>query len=410
MAGEWIDTTLGEVLTLKRGYDLPTPSRQPGPYPVVSSSGVTGSHREAKVKGPGVVTGRYGTLGEVHYLVEDFWPLNTTLYVKDFKGSDPRFISYFLRSLDFLAYSDKSSVPGLNRNHLHLARIRVPLDIQEQRAIANFLGAFDDKIELNARTNSTLEAIAQALFNAWFVDFGPVKAKAIDAGGFGGVPSDVFESLPAVFSESEIGPIPAGWKVAEIGDIAALSRDSLNPAGHPTEVFEHFSIPAFDSGPSPASDLGASIKSSKYILPPNSVLVSKLNPRIARTWLPSPAQQGRRQIASTEFLVTLPRPGWSRWYLYCQFANGRFREELRQKVTGTSSSHQRVSPKDFERTLIVAPPQEVRDAFVRIVEPLFLRVASNRAESSLLAEARDAMLPRLLSGAIRAPSVEGGQH
>jgi type I restriction enzyme, S subunit len=103
---EWRETTLGDVIELKRGYDLPQQRRSPGPIPVVSSSGVTDYHREAMVRGPGVVTGRYGTLGEVFYIDQDFWPLNTTLYVRDFKGSDPKFIGYFLCSLNFLAYSD----------------------------------------------------------------------------------------------------------------------------------------------------------------------------------------------------------------------------------------------------------------------------------------------------------------
>src|SRR4051812_5449584 len=119
MSGEWLDVRLGDVIELKRGYDLPQQQRLPGSVPLVSSSGVTDHHAVAMAKGPGVVTGRYGTLGEVFYIREDFWPLNTTLYVRDFKGNDPRFISYLLRGVDFLAYSDKAAVPGLNRNHLH---------------------------------------------------------------------------------------------------------------------------------------------------------------------------------------------------------------------------------------------------------------------------------------------------
>ena len=120
----WREVSLGDVLELKRGYDLPARDRIPGSVPLVSSSGITYHHAVSMAKGPGVVTGRYGTLGEVFFIPQDFWPLNTTLYVRDFKGNDPRFISYFLRSLDFRAYSDKAAVPGLNRNHLHLARVR----------------------------------------------------------------------------------------------------------------------------------------------------------------------------------------------------------------------------------------------------------------------------------------------
>src|SRR5690606_3786955 len=98
MGGEWQEMTLGDVIELKRGYDLPSRDRRDGPFPIVSSSGISGRHIEPRAKAPGVVIGRYGTLGEVHYITEDYWPLNTALYVRDFKGNDPQFVSYFLRS------------------------------------------------------------------------------------------------------------------------------------------------------------------------------------------------------------------------------------------------------------------------------------------------------------------------
>lgn len=110
------------------------------------------------------------------FIEKDFWPLNTTLFVKDFKGNDPLFVSYLLRTIDFASCSDKSSVPGVNRNHLHGLSVRVPRP-SEQKAIAHILGTLDDKIELNRRMNETLEAMARALFKSWFVDFEPVRAK-----------------------------------------------------------------------------------------------------------------------------------------------------------------------------------------------------------------------------------------
>ena len=173
---DWSDKPLGEVVELKRGYDLPKDKRSSGKVPIVSSSGVTDYHAKAMAKGPGVVTGRYGTIGEVFFVEGDYWPLNTTLYVLDFKGNDPRFISYLLRTLDFQAYSDKGAVPGINRNHLHMATVRVP-DLDTQKNIANVLNSLDKKIDLNRRINQTSEAMAQAIFKSWFVDFDPVKAR-----------------------------------------------------------------------------------------------------------------------------------------------------------------------------------------------------------------------------------------
>ena len=247
---EWRELTLGEVLELKRGYDLPRRQRSAGSVPLVSSSGISDYHAEAKVKGPGVITGRYGTLGKVYFVTEDFWPLNTTLYVRDFKGNDPRFIAYFLRSLDFSACSDKAAVPGLNRNHLHEAAVRVP-PLTEQRAIAHILGTLDDKIELNRRMNQTLEEMARALFKSWFVDFDPVRAKAAlrqhafphhatrDAEPTGNssattrewtvdrscdyldsMDQQIVDRFPDRLLQSELGEIPEGWKVKTLGDIS----------------------------------------------------------------------------------------------------------------------------------------------------------------------------------------------
>jgi type I restriction enzyme S subunit len=188
---------------------------------LVSSSGISDHLVAAMIDGPGVVTGRYGTIGQVFYLDEPFWPLNTTLYVSDFKGNDPRFASYLLRTLDFLAFSDKAAVPGVNRNHVHEAIIRWPVSLDEQKRIAGILGALDDKIELNRRMSQTLESMARATFKSWFVDFDPVRAKA--EGAEPRLPGSVASLFPGSFEDSELGKIPAGWKVeplAALGQIA----------------------------------------------------------------------------------------------------------------------------------------------------------------------------------------------
>ena len=139
---EWQTVALGKVATLQRGYDLPHRERRPGSIPIVTSSGIADTHAESRVAGPGVVTGRYGTIGEVFFIEQDFWPLNTTLFVKDFHGNDPLFVSYLLRTIDFHSHSGKSGVPGVNRNDLHGLEVSRPL-LPEQRAIAGALGDMD---------------------------------------------------------------------------------------------------------------------------------------------------------------------------------------------------------------------------------------------------------------------------
>jgi len=138
----WDQVPLGQVATLQRGYDLPHRQRKRGSVPIVSSSGVTDTHAVSCVKGPGVVTGRYGTIGEVFYICKDFWPLNTTLFVSDFHENDPLFVSYLLRTIDYHSHSGKSGVPGVNRNDLHELKVKRP-SLPEQRAIATALSDVD---------------------------------------------------------------------------------------------------------------------------------------------------------------------------------------------------------------------------------------------------------------------------
>jgi type I restriction enzyme, S subunit len=148
MSIDWPTVNLGEVLTLKRGYDLPTSVRhEAGNIPVISSSGISGFHDVSKVEPPGVVTGRYGSVGAVFYVTQPFWPLNTTLYVRDFKGNHPLFIYYLLQRIDFDKFSDKTGVPGVNRNDLHRLSVILP-SLSEQHYIADILATQDRAISL----------------------------------------------------------------------------------------------------------------------------------------------------------------------------------------------------------------------------------------------------------------------
>lgn len=122
----WRVGRLDDVLVLQRGFDLPSPARTPGEYPVIAASGPSGTHNQFMVKGPGVTTGRSGVLGNVYYVHENFWPLNTSLWVKEFKHSTPAYVFYLLRTLDFGLFNAGSAVPTLNRNHVHGLPTLVP--------------------------------------------------------------------------------------------------------------------------------------------------------------------------------------------------------------------------------------------------------------------------------------------
>lgn len=148
----WVQRRLSEICVLQRGFDLPTQSRVAGKYPLVSSSGVIDTHHKAPVKGPGVATGRSGSIGKVFYIEDDFWPLNTVLYVKNFNGNDRRFVYRLLARFDLKKYATGAGVPTLNRNFVHDEPVWVPESMETQQGIS-------EKIDLLEKETRHLEAI-----------------------------------------------------------------------------------------------------------------------------------------------------------------------------------------------------------------------------------------------------------
>lgn len=199
------EITFKDFVTLQRGFDLPSTKRVGGDYPVVASTSINGFHEEYKVEPPGVVTGRSGALGEVQYIETKFWPLNTTLWVKDFKGNFPRYVYYFLKTLDLKRFNSGAGVPTLNRNDLDTLEITIH-NVKTQRKIAAILSAYERLIENNTRRIKILEEMARSLYDEWFVKFrfpGYEQTKMVD---------------------SELGLIPEGWKVGRLDDALILQR------------------------------------------------------------------------------------------------------------------------------------------------------------------------------------------
>jgi len=152
----WDRRKLGSILTLKRGYDLPEANRIAGEFPIVSSSGITGFHNESKARGPGVVTGRYGTLGEVYYIEGDYWPLNTALYVVDYKGHHPLMVFHLLKQLLKGITAEKAAVPGVDRNVLHTMVVTwPPMGLQDD--FIEIVRENQDQVRVLRRMNQRLE-------------------------------------------------------------------------------------------------------------------------------------------------------------------------------------------------------------------------------------------------------------
>ena len=317
-------------------------------------------------------------------------------------GLDTAFLRYVVGSQAFTHYilsvQTGTAVPHISPAQIRAYRFPLP-PLGEQRAIAETLGALDNRIEHNRVLTANLESIARALFKSWFVDFDPVLAKAAGETPAGLAP-DLAALFPARFVESELGEIPEGWRTMPISGIAGLDTSSVKPFEEGDTEWIHFSIPAFDSGRYPARETGQQIASNKYRVSPGSILVSKLNPSQWRCWRPPSDLVTGKSICSTEFMqfVSLRNQPEFVWGL-CQSAP--FRDLVMATVDGTTGSRQRAKPKDVARGLTLFPSDSLAAAFCGMARPLLQRADAAILEARALAELRDLLLPRLISGKLR---------
>ena len=369
------------MIELKRGYDLPNAARLPGAVPIVSSSGVSGFHAEAKVSGPGVVTGRYGTLGQVFYVEEDFWPLNTALYVRDFKGNDRRFVGALLESMDLAQHDGAAAVPGLNRNQLHTLRVRVP-DIGGQQRIAGILQSIDELIRNIRRRVELLEEIAREIYREWFVRFR--------------YPGHENVSL----ADSPLGPIPDGWETPRLADLVSTqygytesaSRQPVGPRylrGMDINKSSYVDWTAVPFCPISEGDR------TKFAIEPGDVFVIRMA---------DPGKVGICEVkvdaVFASYLVRLrPRSDdLDSYFLFFTLCE----DSYQGWVTGASTGATRksVSAKVMTEPQIVLPPLSQQVRFRERIEPVRALLNSLVQQRSALAAVRDLLLPKLVSGQI----------
>lgn len=325
----------------------------------------------------------------------------------------PSFLASYLTHPLIKPYIEGFNAGGsrraITKGHIESFEVPVP-PIETQRSIGDFLQSFDDKIELNRRMNATLEEMARALFRDWFVDFGPTRRQmegATDPAAIMGhaFPPEKATTLAPLFP-AKLGDdgLPEGWETCPLKTIVEQQKQSVKPDQHLDETFEHFSLPAFDKASWPTIERGAEIKSNKTAVPANSLLVSKLNPRIERVWVPQLAGADR-QICSTEFLCFKPAAGHGRATIEALFRSDQMREKMAAMVTGTSNSHQRVPPKVLMQADVLLP-ETCGAAFEKVALPFLEKRQANEQENQTLAEMRDLLLPKLMSGEIRLKDAE----
>lgn len=253
--------------------------------------------------------------------------------------------------------------------------VLVPVSIEEQKRIASTLSALDDKIEENDRINCNLQNQAQALFKSWFIDFEP----------FG-------------------GSAPSEWCESTFGQIAVLKTDSWSPTKNPNELIEHYSIPALDEQHYPVFETSSDIKSNKYIINSNSVMISKLNPDTKRIWRPLCITDN--SVCSTEFIVFEARKKEHKDFVYSILDSTPFLNYLCSHTTGSTNSRQRANPKSTLDYSLLLPPDTVVNDFCHIVTPMYDLINANIIENQELSKTRDILLPKLMTGEIDVSKLE----
>jgi len=351
------------------------------------------------------------------------------IQIHDLEACNPVFINYLFRTHEYRSWVIGSAT-GTTVKHTSPSRITsyeflLP-PLSEQKAIAHILGSLDDKIELNRQMNETVEAMAQALFKSWFVDFDPVIDNALLAGkaipellkeraelrqaqldsGKAKANSEINDLFPSEFEFTEdLGWIPKGWSVKSFSHLANLDTTSVKPSLEPEKIWEHYSIPAFDVDESPVFDLGETIKSNKYKVDKNAILVSKLNPETERIWWVDIGDEDSA-ICSTEFMQFIPKKVGHRGYIYNLVRSYPFQVEILSRVTGSTGSRQRAQPKSVAEIAVVIPNTELIDKFSEISDNLKSKVSGNISQNTKLAKLRDTLLPKLMSGELRIADAE----
>ena len=423
MVSEWVIKPLGDLIALQRGHDLPSQNRVDGSVPIMGSAGITGYHNEVKTAGPGIVIGRSGnSMGEISFSPVDYWPLNTCLYVTDFKGNDSLYIYYFLKTIDFDQFNSGSAQKSLNRNAVYPFQVFVTEDKAEQRRIGRALADLDDKIELNRQTNQTLESMAQALFKSWFVDFDPVidnalaagnaipeplqaraeqrkalqcSSDALDGQAVPQLPEAIRQLFPNSFVlDAEMGWIPKGWESTSVGQTFDVTMGQSPPGSTYNEEGE--GLPFFQG----KTDFGFRYPTNRIFCTAPKRFAYK-----GQTLVSVRAPVGDANMAAADCCIgrgiaAAKHKSGSESFTYYAILQ---MAPLFETFNGEGTVFGSINQKDFKALPHVEPIAEAVKAFDDFAKSLDRRIEMATLNISNLTNLRDTLLPKLISGELRIP-------
>lgn len=365
---EWIECTLGDLITFQRGHDLPKSQMKEGQYPVVGSNGIIGFHNEYTTDEPSITVGRSGNVGKPFIYYGKTWSHNTTLYVKDYKGNDPVFVFYFLKTMDLANYAGGSAVPTLNRNHIHTLPIRVPIGVDEQKKIGRLLKLIDDKIELNNKINNNLEQQMQSLYKAWFVDFVP----------FNGIKPTNWVNTD-IYSIANI--IYGAPFASKLFNTDGLGKPIIRIRDLKEQEFVTFTTEKHPKG---------------HLIYPGDIVVGMDGEFRPYIWGNEEAWLNQRVCI---FENKRPKGKAFLFYTIKPLLN-----MIEQTQVATTVIH--IGKKDFDTFAISLPNEDVLNKFDEITIPMVEQIVNNRLENKRLSNLRNALLPKLMSGELDVSEID----
>ncbi len=405
MSSEWVETTWGDVATLEYGKAIRDYQNAKGEFPVYGTNGAIGWHHAPLCNSAGVVIGRKGAYRGIHYSKKPFFVINTAFYLKPKTQVNMKWAYYCLLTYDINGMDSGSAIPSTSRDEFYKLPVRLP-SLNEQERIAEVLSIFDDRIALLRETNATLEAIAQALFKSWFVDFDPVHAKQQGIAPVG-LDEATAALFPDSFEESALGLVPKGWRVAPVGDVVESVGGGTPDTKEPS--YWESGIHCWTT-PKDLSGIHAPVlmtterkltikglaKVSSGLLPTGTLLMSSRAPigYLAIAQVPLAINQGYIAILPNSQLPPLYMLFWCRQNM----------EIIKGRANG--STFMEISKKAFRPIPALVPPMPVIEAFVGVAGTLFNRLVENEKQAQTLATLRDTLLPRLISGQLRLPEAE----
>lgn len=366
----WVLKRIGEIAPLQRGFDLPAQSLRDGPFPVVYSNGVLRHHEKFMVKGPGVVTGRSGTIGRVHYVEQDFWPHNTSLWVTSFFGNDAKFVFYLYSHVDFSRFLSGTGVPTLNRNDVHAQQVPLPPP-SEQRAIAAALSDADALI-------AALEALI-------------AKKRALKQGAMQQI----------LTGRTRLPGFTREWGTKRISDLTEIDSENLAARTPSDFSFNYISLEQVDRGRLVGwteEKFGTAPSRARRVLRKHDVLVATVRPNLQSHFLYDGMPE--RAVCSTGFAVLRCRkekaaPG----FVYAHFFARPISGQIERILAG--SNYPAINRGEVGQLEISCPEVEEQHAIATVLGDMDAEISALEHRCEKMRALKEGMMQSLLSGRVR---------